>query len=319
MLYSSEQLNNFNLSQHRNAVERYLHKFYRPKEFRRLKLYEKDYLFRWMKVIKDNSGNCVYNLYEISEAKEFLFNEILLTYEEGVGSFSGVYYGPFGKLSAKQIRKDQRFFNEYLQTWKNQMQKCKGAYLVVLKPLLYKKLKELKKISKSAHDYKCRETYCYGVFFWIYYKARLYFEQKGITYLVFHIQGFIFIANIYTYCHILSRHYIPSLNADLSNTMNSVIPYMDIDNLLESIKRLIEFYFEKEASLNTHKEYLLFKINGDKYIMWIKYKKLNELSHKEGFEIRSFYKCELENDINRFAGTKEIEFDNNCYCCFKTE
>ena len=317
MLYSSEQINSFNIYQHRDAVGRYLHKLNYPKEFSHLKLHEKDYLFKWMKTIKDDKGNQVYDLYKITEAKEFLFNEIVLTYGEDVDTFSRALYGPFGKIDANKVRKDQRFFNEYLQIWKNQIQKCKGPYLVWIKPLLNNKLKELNCICNSEQVYKHREKYCYAVFFWIYYRARLYFEERQQKFLSFNVLNFTFVANIYTYCHIFSRHYVPSLNVGLDCTMNSDIPCIDINNFLVSIRKLVLSYFENNPSIDNNKEYLLYKINGENYILWIKYKRLNELSHQMGFEIRSFYKCEKKDDLDRFLESKEVEFANDCYCCIE--
>ena len=319
MLYTSEQIQSFNIYQAREALGRYLYKFNHSKEFHHLKLHEKDYVFSWMKALKDDYGHLIYNLYKIPEAAEFVFFYIILTYGEDVDNFSRAFYGPHGKLSANQVRKDQRFFNEHLQIWKNQVQKGKGPYLVEIKPLLNRKLKTIKDNCQSEKEYKNREKYCYASFFWIYYRARLYFEEKGQTFHTFSLLGYTFVSNIYTYCHILSRHYIPSLNIGLENTMNSDIPCIDLDHFLESIQNLVVSYFNVSPYLDTTKEYLLYIINGEKYILWIKYKRCNELSHKEGFEIKTFYKCEKENDIKKYIGTKDIEFNNGCYCCIPNE
>jgi hypothetical protein len=105
------------------------------------------------------------------------------------------------------------------------------------------------------------------------------------------------------------------MNRGLENTMNSNIPCIDIDYFQESIQDLIVKYFTYNPVLDSQKKYLLYQICGEKYIIWIKYKKLNEISHKEGFEVRSFYKCEKEIDILKYQGTKEVEFDKDCYCC----
>ena len=130
-------------------------------------------------------------------------------------------------------------------------------------------------------------------------------------------EGYTFVANIYTYCHIFSRHYVPSLNVGLDCTMNSDIPCIDINNFLESIKDLVLSYFNQDPRIDGGKENLLYKINGEMYIIWIKYKRLNELSHQKGFEVRSFYKCEKKEDLDRFIETKEVEFANDCYCCIE--
>ena len=318
MLYSSEQIRSFNIYQRRDAVGRYLHiLFLKPKKFHSLKLHEKDFLFRSMKTIQDDYGHLVYNLYKMPEAIEFVFFDIIQLYGEDVDSFSRAFYGPYGKLSANRVRKDQRLFNEYLQIWRNLIQESRGPYLVVIKPLLNNKLKELKCNCNSDQEYKNREKYCYAVFFWIYYRARLYFEERKQNYLSFNILGYTFVANIYTYCHIFSRHYVPSLNVGLDCTMNSDIPCIDINNFLESIKNLILLYFNQDPKIDEEKEYLLYRLNGKKFIIWIKYKRLNELSHQKGFEVRSFYKCEKKEDLDRFIETKEVEFANDCYCCIE--
>lgn len=318
MIYSSEQIKLFDSNKHAIAVGRYLHKYFNDQyNFRRLKPHEKDYLFGWMETITNDDGNRVYDLYKIPEAKEYLFNKIILRYGEDVDSFSCSICGPSGKLTANQVRKDKRFFNEYLQIWKKQLENPMGMYLPVIKRELNDKLKELSKICLTEQEYKGREKYCYAVFFYVYYKAKLYFEEKKEKYLEFEEHGYKFIANIYSYCHIFTRHYVPSLNRGMSNTINADIPCIDINNFLESIKKLVDIYFEKNHNLDTSMEYLLYKINGDKYIMWIKYKKLNELCHQEGFEIRSFYRCTKGTDLIRFYATMDVEFDKGCYCCIE--
>ena len=45
--------------------------------------------------------------------------------------------------------------------------------------------------------------------------------------------------------------------------------------------------------------HLLFNYNGDKFILWLKYKLLNE-TKGYGFEVRSFYKCIAECDLAKF-------------------
>ena len=43
----------------------------------------------------------------------------------------------------------------------------------------------------------------------------------------------------------------------------------------------------------------MFTNQGDKYILWLKYKLLNE-TKEYGFEVRSFYKCIEERDLAKF-------------------
>ena len=57
-------------------------------------------------------------------------------------------------------------------------------------------------------------------------------------------------------------------------------------------------------------EYLLFRINGDPYILWIKYGKIGTLQNVEGFAIRSFYKCSEQRDFDRYNYTTTIKVDD---------
>lgn len=316
MLYTSKQLNSLSPKDDITAISRYLFKFInRRSEFIKLKPHEKDYAFTHMKLLHLDSGSMAFNMHKIIEAREYMFYNIVLTYGEDVAGFNGPLYGPYGKISANQIRKDKRLFNEYLLSWINQLKSFKGIYIMVLKPLLEKKLKELEQNCKTKEEFKDRKTYCYAVFFCIYYKAKLYFEERKEKYLAFDVLNYTFVANVYTFCHIYARHYVPSLNRELSNSMNSNIQCIDINNLMESLMNLIISYFNVNPFLDNTKEFLLFKEKGEKYILWIKYKKIDELMKKEGFEIRSFYKCVMSNDLNRFTNTRDIKINNGLYCC----
>lgn len=52
-------------------------------------------------------------------------------------------------------------------------------------------------------------------------------------------------------------------------------------------------------------EFYLFEFNGVKYILWLKYKQLNE-TKENGFEIRSFYKCIEEHVLIKFTKTPYV-------------
>lgn len=314
MLYTNSQLKSEDLD-HEIAIGRYLYKYMNQrKDFLRLKPHEKDYIFGWMQVIYHNETHA-FDLYEDPYAQEYIFFNIILIYGEDVDKFAGRLYGPSGELTEEQINKDHIFFNKYLQIWKKQIEQHKGVYLAVISPMLHQKLKELKSICSSDDEYIVRERYCYGVFFYIYYKAKLYFGDNKYKCLIFNIIKYDFVINIYTFCHIFSRHYVPSLNRGLPNTMNDSIKYIDINNFAESLRDLIVLYFTHNKDLTLSTEYLLFKFNGEPYIIWIKYKKMDELKKREGFEVRSFYKCESDTDLSRFIGTKEIKLKEECTCC----
>lgn len=313
-MYSNKELKTEGFD-HKTAMQRYLYKYVNhKKEFHRLKAHEKDYAFSWMDVTYDEKGNKAFELYKDTEAYEYVFYNIILTYGEDIASFNGDFSGPNGKIPDSQVLKDKGFFEMFLQIWKNKLNLHKGPYLSIIAPMFQQKLKELKNICKTEQELLSRELYCYSVFFYIYYKAKLYFDEKEIKSLIFEVKGYSFVANIYTYCHILNRHYIPSLNRGLSNTMNNNLSMININSLLESIRDLIVKYFTICNSLHSSIEYLLFKLNGDKFILWIKYKKLDELSKTEGFEIRSFYKCEDAKDISLYDNTIDIAIEKNLMC-----
>ena len=88
------------------------------------------------------------------------------------------------------------------------------------------------------------------------------------------------------------------MNQDIGLSTNPELPDVDIDELPLSILSLIEKY-SKENALTTDTEYCLFTNQGDKYILWLKYKLLNE-TKEYGFEVRSFYKCIEERDLAKF-------------------
>lgn len=312
-MYSSSELQDPEFD-HKSAMQRFLHKFQNQrKEFRRLKEYEKHYAFDWMNVIYNDNGQHAFDLYGIDEAKEYIFYSIILCYGENVADFSPPLYDAYGKIPAGKIRKDKRFFNEYLHIWMSQLDKRKGQYLSVLDKPLRNKLLNLQKVC-TKKEYKAREKYCYAVFFHIYYKAKLYFEAIKNKYLSLDIGDYTFVYNIYSYTHILSRHFYPSLNRGLGVSINTQSCGIDLNDVGGSILKHLDTYFTYCTELNECKEYLLFKFKSDKYIMWIQYKTLKELNHnKKGFEVRSFYRCESQHDLNKFTGRREIIHSPDCY------
>lgn len=181
--------------------------------------------------------------------------------------------------------------------------------------MLYRKLKELKEIC-SDKDYVAREKYCYAVFFYLYYRVRLYFDEIIDRCITFDIHGFTFVVNVYSFCHIFSRHYVPSLNRGLTNTMNTQNDGIDIKDLPNSLKCLISTYFSYVSKLSESHEYLLFKFNDIPHILWVKYKRIPELHNKKGFEVRSYYRCESQTDLDKFEGKKEVQYAPNCYIYF---
>ena len=257
-------------------------------------------------------------MYKINEASEYVLNKIILTYGDGVNTidFSGPCYNPFGKITANTIRKDKRFFNEKMQIWINQVKHKKGKYMEIITPILYNKIKEINKNRTSTVECKNLMKYCYAIFFLIYYNAKLCFDEIPQKCEIFKILGYYFIIDIYTYCHILSRHYYPSLNKGLPNSMNKEMSFIDINNFVESLKNLIILYFSHKNELSTNTEYLLYEINKTYYILWIKYKHIKELSQDCGFQVRSFYKCDSETDREKFKNRTRITINNEISCYY---
>lgn len=311
-MYSAAQLQDPKFD-HKTAITRFLHKFhYHRNEFRKFKVYEKHYVFEWMRAIYKDNGESAFDLYEIEEAKEYLFYSIILCYGEDIDEFSPPLYNAKGKIPAKIIRKDKRFFNEYLDTWKGQIKRHKGPYLDVIVPMLNEKLRNLKIIC-SEYEYKIREKYCYAVFFYLYYRTRLYFDGIRDKCITFSIQGYTFVINTYSFCHIFNRHYVPSLNKGFDSTMNNQHDGIDIRDLPLSLRKLIIIYFSYFNGLSVNVEYLLFEFNGFPYILWIKYKNISELHNNKGFEVRSYYRCEEQRDLDKFTGKTKVQFSPNNY------
>lgn len=108
-------------------------------------------------------------------------------------------------------------------------------------------------------------------------------------------------ADVYTYSHVLSRHYVPLMNKGFGGTLNEPIPYVDVFELPKSLLELINDY-ANHGIITKSTEYLLFEMDGMKYILWIKYGVIPNLKDKMGFEIRSFYRCSEQRDINKYEG-----------------
>ena len=185
MLYSRRQLSSPYFD-HQTAMSRYLNKYLNQKsEFKRLKAHEKDYVFEWANHILDNQGNPIINLYEEPLASEYLFYRIILTYGEDVDSFNGRFTDHKGVIPENQVQKDKSYFDTSLSLWKKLIHEHKGPDLSIIEPMLRRKLDELKRACKTDEEYCSREKYCYAVFFYLYYKAKIYFDELKKKALVF--------------------------------------------------------------------------------------------------------------------------------------
>lgn len=305
-LYSRIELRDNPFAELQVPLQRYLHRFLNErKKIAKMKHHEKDFLFEAMLCLHDSGGGKSFDLFRIPEAEEFLFYWIILIHSNIIMVFEGKIPVENGRyLTKKEIRRNRDFFNRYLQVWRKQITLGKGAYLSIIKPEIKRKLQDwkdyavLRKI--SPYVLKQKEIYIYACFFNIYYNVKLYFDELPKPYVMKKVCGYDIVFNIYSYIHIYSRHYIPNMNHDIGLSTNPKLPGVDVKELPQSILTLIEHNSIKNP-LTKETEYCLFTYNGDKFILWLKYKLLNE-TKDYGFEVRSFYKCIEERDLAKIWG-----------------
>jgi hypothetical protein len=92
--------------------------------------------------------------------------------------------------------------------------------------------------------------------------------------------------------------------------MNGDIPILDVRNMPFSVLELVKRYAKKKV-ITMDTEYLLFIVDGEKYILWLKYGSIALLGNVTGMEIRSFYHCEEDQDLDKFNGRTVIEIDKH--------
>ena len=316
MLYNRRDLKSRRKTDWKNPLKRYLHK-YEQGELKKLKMHEKDFLFSNMKLLRTDrecKGKPVFDLRKIEEAKEYLFYQIILIYAKGFIDFESIATGYNGKLSADDNRKNKRFFYEYISIWKNQVNSRKGEYLAQIANALYRKLKDweelLNKNQITKKRYQQKTTFIWALFFHIYYNTKLYFDEKKNKYEEIVINGYKVRFDIYSFIHIMSRHYYPDMNDDIGISLNPPFPEIDLYELPTSILDLIKSYFQNAELINTT-EYLLLTRDKEKYILWIKHCTLNGTNGEVGFQVRSFYKCKEQRDLNKFIDKTEIHYTDN--------
>ena len=151
-----------------------------------------------------------------------------------------------------------------------------------------------------------------STFYHIYYKAKCYFDEFEERCEVKSINGYDFYADVYTFSHVLSRHYVPLMNKGVGGTLNDQIPYVDVLELPHSLLDLIDDYV-KYGAISKNTQYLLFEMDGVKYILWIKYGDIPNLKNKTGFEVRSFYRCSEQRDIDKFDGLTKQHIRDGLY------
>lgn len=301
-LYPYKHLNHIDAQDIEVPLQRYTHKFgAHRKEVARLKAHEKDFLFQSLKMLKDDNNQPVFDLFEIPEAKEYLFNWIILVHVNQVMVFDGPVTDAYGLLTPAAKRKNKRFFYEYLNVWKNQIAKGEGAYFSVIKPMITQKFKDWETWAGNEPSRKRllrdKFVYIYACFFHIYYRVKLYFDEKPKPHIIKKIGGFDVVFDVYSFIHILSRHFYPNMNQDIGVSLNDEMDCLDIEYLPDEILKFVE-ESNTNRPLSNSTEYLLYSYGGKHYILWLKYKRLDE-TRQDGFEVRSFYKCEEQRDLDK--------------------
>ncbi len=301
-LYPFRYLNHIDSNEIDVPAQRYIHKFeVHRNEVARLKHHEKDFLFRILSTLHRETGRDVYDLFHIPEAKEFVFDRLILAHANQIMVFEGHIRGPYGELSEAEKRRNKSFFYSYLGTWRIQIEKGKGPYFSIIKPIIAKKLDDWQEWAHYNNYSQAalikKTVFIYAIFYHIYYRVKLYFDERPIPAVIKKIGGFDVVFNVYSFVHILSRHYYPNINKDIGVSLNTELEGVNLDYLPDELLSLVEKH-NQLPPLTRNTEYLLFSADADHYILWLKFKRLNETKSK-GFEVRSFYKCEEQRDLDR--------------------
>lgn len=339
MLYTSAQLSNHETKL--IAVQRYFQKFnHHPKEFKRLRLHEKECFFYYLKslIIVTDEGHKedvshldsysawkqleakglavkAYNLHEIELAQEFVFFGIVLSYYHNL-FFLHPVQGPYGILNDDEVQVDKGFFDMYFPKWEEQLFSNRGAYIPhILKEyrLKIKTLEKGRKLGAFGYNHfiakqKELKLTCYH----IYYRARLFFEELGHIYHRFVIEDTVFVADIYSFVHVFSRHYMPDSNDfDLTVSFNENLTFIDIYRLPLSVETIFRKYF-KYYDVRYAREYILIRYDKSYYIFWIRFGYMDCVK-QQCFHFRSFYKVEAKRDYAKLDGLKELQVEDRLF------
>lgn len=318
MIYDINFLQNLTFEKTQTPLRRYLHKFFNHrKEIKKLKAHEKDFLFQNMSILRNENNELCFDLASIIEASDYYFNKLVLTYSENL-DFNKQTINDFGEIIDNlTMEKDKDYFNNYFLEWQEQLKTKKGKYLNIINTELSKRLKgldlELSEGDIDEVEYNYQIKYIYTIAFFIYYKVKLFFDGLVEKYILVDVAGEKILINIYSFVHILFRHYFPSMRSrNDKRSLNDPLPFLDINKFPDSARELLITYFNKDKTkLSPSREYLLFSFKNDKYIIWLKYDVLEELGGEKGFEFRSLYKCEEERDLNKFIGLTEHSINSD--------
>lgn len=96
-----------------------------------------------------------------------------------------------------------------------------------------------------------------ATFYHVYYHVRKYFDEMNVKAETCVIGGINFYADIYSYAHILTRHYYPKMNNSVGGSLNNKIPVLDVWNMPSSLLELIKQYAQKKIFIQILNIYYL--------------------------------------------------------------
>ena len=312
MLYTRLQLSQKGFVESHVAVQRYLYKFLNHrKEMNRLKWHERDFFYKNLQILENTKRQFAFDIYSIPEAKDYVFYRLILIYasDNNTIDFNKKAFDYDGEIDNKRKQRHMHIFYRLLADWTRELKEGKGQYLMVIKPLYEKKIKELENLKKQkridSRTFVLRDIYMRATFYHVYYHVRKYFDEMKVKAETCVIEGINFYADIYSYAHILTRHYYPKMNNGIGGSLNDDLPVLDVWNMPFSVLELVKQYANKKK-INSSTEYLLFVVDGKKYILWMKYGKIDLPGNLIGMKIRSFYHCEEQQDLEKFKGKIDI-------------
>lgn len=321
MLYTKQQIEApLNKEERTIFLKRYLHKVLTG-ETKKLQLHESEFVCQAMCSLYNEQGELAHDIYEMDFCAEFLFKRLLLTYLENLDFLQPTFNG-IRNLELAEIARDRKKFYQLVDLWSEKL--SKGTNDPFLHEARIEYLRKLAIIGEShRQNYTGRFIYEREILrqkiasFYMYYVAKKFFKSNKLNYVFFKARESFFSINIYSYIHIISRHYIPAFHgADPEKSLNSNLKCIDPFNLPFSIRDLILDYFlhaPEDYSL-MGREYMIFREREDFYIIWWKYKKLQENANHEGYEIRTLYKILLQRDIDKIDHAKfHAKDDQICY------
>lgn len=308
MLYSKHQLQNLSEDEGIIAIKRYLTKM-NSNETRKLLPHECDYInLRLRSIYKYDENHhpieeWAFDPYEYEFLSEALFKFLILVYFHNLDFLKPVFNGP-RELSSEEIARDKLKFDDLLERWRSRLSEKKSD------PLLHevkiehdRKLKIINQLRKNgAFGWNIYQRKCLGqelMAFYTYFTVKAFFKNLKTNFVEITFDEQKFIINQYSYVHIISRHYIPHFNGiDPEKSFNETLPFIDPFNLPSSLAEVILTYFSFAPEIySLNSEHMIFKYKESHYIIWWKYKPIDEIEKQLAYEIRTLYKMQSATDM----------------------